>query len=467
MPGHDRSSAAPPAPESPSTPAGPPDGARGRAPAPDRDTILDLCRRFHRAKLPQSFVAGESYIPCTGKVVDEDDLAALIDASLDMWLTAGRFADRFEDRLAEVFGTKHARAVCSGSAANLVAFSSLCSPTLEGHLEPGDEVVTVAAGFPTTVAPIVQNRCVPVFVDVDLATHNVDVDRLAGAIGPKTRAIMIAHTLGNPFAADAVAEIARERDLWMVEDCCDAFGATVGGKRIGTFGDLATLSFYPAHHVTTGEGGAVMTDGGRLRRVVESMRDWGRDCWCAPGKDNTCGRRFEWEMGDLPAGYDHKYIYSHLGYNLKMTDMQAALGLSQLDKLPGFIARRRENHAWLTRAFRAAGLEEHFILPEATPGSEPSWFGFILTIRDGSRLDRRALTRRLEERKVGTRLLFGGNLVRQPAFKGVEYRVSGGLEVTDKVMRDSFWIGVWPGLGPAHLQYMVDATLATVREGLA
>ena len=439
----------------------------GSALADARAAALDAARAYFRAKPAPAFVPGQTYVPCSGKVIDEADLVHLVDASLDMWLTAGRFADEFELRLAERFGAKHARLTVSGSAANLLAFSCLTSSTLASKgprapIEPGSEVITVAAGFPTTVAPIVQNRCVPVFVDVRLDTHNVDVSRIADAVGPKTRAIMIAHTLGNPFEAAAVARIAREHDLFLVEDCCDAFGARVDGKPVGSFGDVATLSFYPAHHITTGEGGAVMTDHGAIRRAVESLRDWGRDCWCAPGKDNTCGKRFEWQLGDLPAGYDHKYIYSHLGYNLKMTDMQAAVGLSQLEKLDTFVARRRENFAMLRRGLAEAGVEEHFHLPEPTPNSEPSWFGFLLTRRDSSPIDRTEATRFLEDRKVGTRLLFGGNLVRQPAFANVEHRVVGGLENTDKAMRDSFWVGVWPGLGPRHIEYMVETMRAMI-----
>jgi CDP-6-deoxy-D-xylo-4-hexulose-3-dehydrase len=352
----------------------------------------------------------------------------------------------------------------SGSAANLLAFTALTSPRQRGRIVPGDEVITVAAGFPTTVAPIVQNGCVPVFVDIDLVTHNVDVARLAEAVGPKTRAIMIAHSLGNPFNLAAVAEIARTHDLFLVEDCCDALGARFAGKPVGTFGDVATLSFYPAHHITTGEGGAVLSNSKPLMRNLESFRDWGRDCWCAPGKENTCGIRFEWQAGDLPEGYDHKYIYSHLGYNLKATDMQAAVGLSQLAKLPRFVAARRENFDCLHAAFRREGLDEHFILPEATPGSEPSWFGFLLTIRDGSALKRRDVIRALDAKGIGTRLLFGGNLTKQPAFKDVAYRTVGPLTNTDKVMNDSFWIGVWPGIDAPRRAYMVESFVALTKE---
>lgn len=434
-----------------------------------RQLILDQCRQFHASKPAAEFIPGQTYIPVTGKVLDAEDLVHLVDASLDMWLTMGRFGDRFESRLAEVFGTRHARLTVSGSAANLLAFASLTSPLIgdkfdKPRVRPGDEVLTVAAGFPTTVAPIVQHGCVPVFVDVDPETHNVNVARLAEAVTPRTRAVMIAHSLGNPFDLDAVTALCRERGLWLIEDCCDAFGATYKGKGIGTFGDAATLSFYPAHHITMGEGGAVMTDHGGLKRIIESLRDWGRDCWCPPGKDNTCNRRFDWQLGDLPLGYDHKYIYSHLGYNLKVSDMQAAVGLSQLEKLPGFIAKRRENFRLLTEAFRAGGLEEHFILPKPTPESDPSWFGYLLTIRDGSPLKRREVVKHLEDRKIGTRLLFAGNLARQPAFKGVNFRVHGDLTHTDKIMNDAFWIGVWPGIDAPRRDYMISVLLDLVKQ---
>lgn len=437
-----------------------------------RQLILEQCRRFHESREAASFIPGQTYVPVTGKVLDADDLVHLVDASLDLWLTTGRFGERFESRVAEVFGTRHARLTVSGSAANLLAFASLTSPMIGEKFEkrrvtPGDEVLTVAAGFPTTVAPIVQHGCVPVFVDVDPVTHNVDVSKLAAAVTPRTRAVMMAHSLGNPFDLDAVTALCREHGLWLIEDCCDAFGATYKGKGVGTFGELATLSFYPAHHITMGEGGAVMMDHGGLRRIVESLRDWGRDCWCPPGKDNTCTKRFDWQLGDLPLGYDHKYVYSHLGYNLKVTDMQAAVGLSQLSKLPGFIAKRRENFEFLSRALAKEGLEEHFILPRATPGSDPSWFGFLLTIRDGSPLKRRDVVRRLEERRIGTRLLFAGNLVRQPAFKGVNYRVHGELTHTDKIMNDAFWIGVWPGIDAPRREYMVATIVEVVRELLS
>ena len=427
---------------------------------PDRREILDLAQGYFDNRQRAVFEPGKTYIPSSGKVVDGGDLSHLIDAALDMWLTHGRFADEFETRIAKAMGLKNARLTVSGSAANLLAFSALTSWKLrERRIQPGSEVLTVAAGFPTTVTPIIQNGCVPVFVDVDLETANVDVERLAEAITPQTRAIMLAHTLGNPFNLDAVTELAKQHGLYLIEDCCDALGSTYRGQSVGTFGDLATLSFYPAHQITMGEGGAILGNRRPLIKIVESFRDWGRDCWCLPGQENTCNKRFDWNLGDLPEGYDHKYIYSHIGYNMKVTDMQAALGLSQLTKLDDFAARRKQNFAELHRLLKAAGLEEHFILPRATEGADPCWFGFLLTIRDDSPLDRRALTVELENRGIGTRLLFGGNLTRQPAFRDVAYRVSGELKNTDTIMSNSFWIGVWPGIGEAERTYMADTLI--------
>ena len=430
-----------------------------------RAEVLAAGDRYVAARPIPPFEPGETYIPCTGKIMAEQDLRFLLDASLDLWLTTGRYATRFEAALAARFGVRHARLTVSGSAANLLAFSALTSWKLhERRIAPGSEVITVAAGFPTTVAPIIQNRCVPVFVDVDLETANAIPERIAAAIGPRTRAVMLAHTLGNPFDLAAIGALCRDHKLYLIEDCCDALGATFAGRHVGGFGDLATISFYPAHHITMGEGGAVLTRRKSLATLVESFRDWGRDCWCAPGDADTCGKRFDWQLGDLPAGYDHKYIYAHLGYNLKATDMQAAVGLSQLERVDGFIARRRENFAWLTDAFRDAGLDRHFILPRATPGSDPSWFGFLLTIRDGSKLRRREVVRWLEQQRIGTRLLFAGNLTRQPAFQGVEYRTVGDLANTDKIMRDSFWVGVWPGIGLDERAYMLERFVALVRQ---
>lgn len=422
-----------------------------------RAEIIRLARQYHESKGTPTFIPGETYIPPSGKVLDGDDCANLIDASLDMWLTAGRYAADFEDALAARFSRKYSKLTVSGSAANLLAFTTLTSHKMrDKRIMPGAEVITVAAGFPTTVNPIVQNRCIPVFVDIDVETHNVNVDLLEAAITDKTRAVMIAHSLGNPFDVARVAEICRAHDLYLIEDCCDAFGATVDGQHVGTFGDLATVSFYPAHHITMGEGGGVMMDRLMYAKVCESYRDWGRDCYCAPGMDNTCNNRFGWKLGDLPQGYDHKYTYSHIGYNLKVSDMQAAIGLSQLDKLDRFIAARNANFDGLKARIEAAGLNTYYHLPEVLPNAQPSWFGFLLTLRDGTGINRNRLVAELEARKVGTRLLFAGNLIRQPAYRDVEYRVHGTLDNSDKVMNDAFWIGVWPGLTEAHLDYMIE-----------
>jgi CDP-6-deoxy-D-xylo-4-hexulose-3-dehydrase len=431
-----------------------------------RQEILRLAREFHDAKPQPAFVPGETYIPPSGKVMDAEDCAHLVDASLDMWLTAGRYADQFEEELAAKFGRRHAKLTVSGSAANLLAFACLTSWKLgEKRIKPGDEVITVAAGFPTTVSPIVQYGCIPVFVDIDLETHNVNVDLLEAAITDKTRAVMIAHSLGNPFDVARVARICKAHNLYLIEDCCDAFGASVDGQNVGTFGDVATLSFYPAHHITMGEGGAVLMNSPLLAKIAESFRDWGRDCYCKPGVDNTCNKRFGWRLGDLPKGYDHKYTYSHIGYNMKVSDMQAAVGVSQLRKLDRFIQRRRENFAGLDQRLRARGLDRLFHLPVPTPNSDPSWFGYLMTVREGSGINRNMLTKTLEERKVGTRLLFAGNLTKQPAFRHVDYRIHGSLENTDKVMLDSFWIGVWPGIDDARMDYMVD-TIAAISDEL-
>lgn len=424
----------------------------------ERPEIVAAARDWFRSEQAKRapFSPGVTYIPPSGKVVDEDDLASLLEASLDMWLTSGRFTTEFELALAKRLGVRRALMVNSGSSANLLAVSALTSRTLgERRIAPGSEVITVAAGFPTTVAPLVQVGAVPVFVDVHLSTHNIDVGLLEAARSEKTRAVVVAHTLGNPFDVATVAAFCKKHGLFLVEDSCDALGASFGGKPVGTFGDLATLSFYPAHHITTGEGGAVFGRSPTLMKLVESFRDWGRDCWCAPGKDNTCGKRFDWQLGDLPAGYDHKYTYSELGFNLKATDMQAAVGLSQLGKLDGFVRARRDNHAYLAREFRRRGLDRHFLLAEPTPGSEPSWFGFCLTVADSSRWTSGDVARFLEDRKVGSRPVFAGNLLRQPAFSNIEHRVVGALTNTDIAMERSFWIGIWPGLTEAHLDYVV------------
>jgi len=415
--------------------------------------ILDKVREYTRLRHgPRPFTPGKDKVPYAGRVFDENEVAAGVKSVLDFWLTLGPEGDAFERELAAYVGVCHALAVNSGSSANLVAFTTLTSPELDRPLKPGDEVLTVAAGFPTTVTPIVQNRCVPVFVDVDLETGNVMVDRLADAVGPKTRAIMIAHTLGNPYNLDAVTDLAKRHDLYLVEDNCDALGSTYRGRKTGTFGDLATQSFYPPHHLTMGEGGAVLTSGGRLKRVAESFRDWGRDCWCPSGKDNTCGKRFAWQKGTLPCGYDHKYVYSHLGYNLKPIDVQAAIGREQLKKVDAFVAARKANHSRLVNFLKR--YEEYLILPKATEHAVPSWFGLLLTVREGAPLTRKELVDYLEWHHIQTRQLFGGNLLRQPAFKGVEHRVVGGLTNTDRIMNDSFFIGVYPGLSAAMLDYV-------------
>lgn len=428
----------------------------GTSEAEQRQLILDLVGQFardHHAAKP--FVAGQSPVPVSGKVYGEADMRSLVDSSLDFWLTTGRFNTAFEEKLAARMGLAHALTTNSGSSANLLALSSLTSHYLRSEaLKPGDEVITVATGFPTTVNPSLQYGLVPVFVDVDLPTYNIKPEMIEAAVTDKTRAIMLAHTLGNPFDLAEVMRVAQKYDLWVIEDCCDALGATYDGKGVGTFGDIGTLSFYPAHHITMGEGGAVLTDKPRLRRVIESMRDWGRDCWCAPGQDNTCGKRFGRKLGQLPMGYDHKYTYSHIGYNLKITDMQAAVGLAQLDRVDEFIAARRRNFALLTEQLKS--LEDVFILPEATPNSEPSWFGFPLTIRADATFSRDSLVRHLDAHKIGTRLLFGGNLIRQPYMRGQNYRVCGDLTNADFVTDNTFWIGLYPGLTADHIGYAVD-----------
>lgn len=421
-----------------------------------RQQILELTATYFSEAFPSSeFHPDESPVPVSGKVIDSHDLCTVVDSVLDGWFTTGRFAEQFERKLARFVGVRGASFVNSGSSANLVALSALTSPKLgERRLKPGDEVITVAAGFPTTVNPIIQNGLVPVFVDVTVPTYEIDVTQLEAARSDRTRAIMVAHTLGNVFDLDAITEFARKYNLWLIEDCCDALGSTWRGRTVGTFGDIATVSFYPAHHITTGEGGAILTNQPPLQVLIESFRDWGRDCWCQPGKDNTCGKRFEWQLGTLPYGYDHKYTYSHIGYNLKATDMQAALGLSQIEKLPAFIERRKHNFQYLRAALKP--LEDVLILPEATPGSDPSWFGFPIGVRENAPFRREELTRALENRKIGTRLLFGGNLTRQPAYTESSYRVVGDLRNTDYVMNNVFWIGVYPGLTEEMLRFVAE-----------
>jgi len=434
-----------------------------------RQQILQLTAEFHaEAFAKKDFVAGSSVVPVSGKVIDAADMSAVVDSALDGWFTTGRWAKDFERKLARFFGLRSASLVNSGSSANLVALSALTSPKLgDRQLKPGDEVITVAAGFPTTVNPIFQNRLVPVFVDVTLPTYEIDVTKLEEARSEKTKAVMVAHTLGNVFDLGAVSAFCKKYNLWLVEDCCDALGSTYKGQKVGTFGDIATVSFYPAHHITMGEGGAVLTDKPALQVLIDSFRDWGRDCWCEPGVDNTCGKRFDWQLGTLPCGYDHKYTYSHVGYNLKATDMQAALGVSQIDKLPHFIERRKENFAYLKSVLKP--LEDVIVLPEATPDSDPSWFGFPIGVKVDAPFKRDQLTKALEANKIGTRLLFAGNLLRQPAYEGWEYRVVGDMTNTDYVMNNVFWIGVFPGLTKEMLDFIAKTAIefvVTVKAGL-
>jgi CDP-6-deoxy-D-xylo-4-hexulose-3-dehydrase len=421
-----------------------------------RDEISLLVKQYYEVALaPRPFIPGQSTVPVSGRVFDASELEHLVGASLDAWLTTGRFAAEFESDFAAFVGVRCASLVNSGSSANLVALTCLTSPSLgDRRLRAGDEVITVAAGFPTTVNPILQNGLVPVFVDIQLSTYNIDVHQLQAAVSDRTKAIMLAHTLGNPFDLDAVMAFASQHHLWVIEDCCDAVGSTYQGRSVGTFGHLATTSFYPAHHITMGEGGCVLTQSPALKKLVASFRDWGRDCWCDPGKSNTCGRRFEWTLGDLPVGYDHKYIYSHIGYNLKATDMQAAVGVAQLKKLPAFIAARRQNFAKIYAALK--DLDDIFLLPEATPQSNPSWFGFPLAVRKDAPLSRNQLVGFLESHKIATRLLFGGNVLRQPAYRDVPRRVAGDLRNTDFVMNNVFWIGLYPGITAPMIDYVAE-----------
>jgi CDP-6-deoxy-D-xylo-4-hexulose-3-dehydrase len=434
--------------------------AKGLEPKTDmlRSQIMDLVQQYADiVYAPNAFVPGETAVPVSGKVVGAKELQLMVDASLDGWLTTGRFNKMFEERMAKFLGIKYLMTVNSGSSANLVAFSTLTSSKLgDRAIKPGDEVIGVAAGFPTTVNPILQFGAVPVFVDVELSTHNIDASKIEAAISPKTKAIMLAHSLGNPFNVEVVTALCKKYNLWLIEDTCDALGATYGGKMVGTFGDIGTLSFYPAHHITMGEGGAVFTNSAELKMIAESFRDWGRDCYCPTGKDNTCDKRFCWTKkdigGDLPDGYDHKYTYSHLGYNLKITDMQAACALAQMDRLEEFIAKRRANYSYLRS--RLLSCTEFLHLPEATPNSEPSWFGFPLVVKENSGVQRSDLINFLDQNKIGTRLLFAGNLTKQPYMAGRNFRVSGDLTNTDIVMNQTFWVGTYPGLNEEHLDYI-------------
>ena len=428
-----------------------------------RAQILDLVREYHAAAYPDApFVAGSSPIPVSGRVFDDDDIVKLVDSSLDFWLTTGRFAAEFEREFAKRMGLRHCLLVNSGSSANLVAFSALTSPKLgDRQILPGDEVITTATGFPTTVNPAIQYGAVPVFLDVDVPTYNIDVSLLEEALSPKTKAVMVAHTLGNPFDLATITDFCRRNGLWLIEDCCDAVGARYDGKPVGTFGDLATVSFYPAHHITMGEGGAVLCNQGAIKVLAESFRDWGRDCWCEPGKDNTCGKRFDQQFGTLPAGYDHKYVYSHIGYNLKVTDMQAAVGVAQLAKLDGFIEARTRNFDHLYEGL--SDLQDCLLLPEATPNSEPSWFGFPVAMRPDAPISRNDLVRALNDRGIGTRLVFAGNLLRQPAYLDITHRVVGDLTNADFVMENALWLGVFPGLTPDHIDHVIDVVHTLIK----
>lgn len=421
-----------------------------------RKDIAELVKQYAEIQYAEKpFEPGKSVVPPSGKVIGETELQYMVEASLDGWLTTGRFNEQFEKELSEYIGVKHLITVNSGSSANLVAFSALTSPKLGSRaIQKGDEVIGVAAGFPTTVNPVVQFGAVPVFVDVDLKTHNVDAELIEAAITPKTKAIMLAHTLGNAFNVAKVKELCDRYNLWLVEDCCDALGATYNGQHVGTFGDIATCSFYPAHHITMGEGGAVFTNSGQLAMIAESFRDWGRDCYCNPGCDNTCGTRFNMQLGSLPQGYDHKYTYSHLGYNLKISDMQAACGLAQLKRLPEFVSKRNENFEYLKN--RLSTVSEFIEMTEVTENSTPSWFGFPITLKGSAGVNRVDLTKYLDQNKVGTRLLFAGNLIRQPYFENVDYRIVGELTNTNITMNQTLWLGIYPGLDTVHLDYIAE-----------
>ena len=427
-----------------------------KCPTAIKQQIFDLVKEYHEAVFAgKKFIPGESPVPVSGKVFDHTELNNIVEAALDGWFTTGRFNDAFEKELANFIGVKRAITVNSGSSANLLAFAALTANELgERAIKPGDEIISVAVSFPTTLNPVLQFGCVPVFVDIEIPSYNIDVKRIEAAISSKTKAIIVAHTLGNPFNIEAVAAICKKNNLWLIEDCCDALGAKFNGKHVGTFGDIGTLSFYPAHHITMGEGGAVFTNNSRLVTIFESFRDWGRDCWCASGKDNTCGKRFDWQLGDLPYGYDHKYIYSRIGYNLKITDMQAALGLAQMKKLPEFIRIRKNNFNRLKKGLSA--LQDKLILPEPTPNSDPSWFGFLITLKPEAGITRNDLIDKLTKAKIGTRLLFAGDIRKQPYFKSCSYRVKGDMKNSEIVLNDTFWIGVTPMINDEMIDYMVD-----------
>ena len=431
-----------------------------------REDVIKLAKEYYNQEHQSTkLIPGVSYIAASGKMVNSDELGLLIASSLDMWLTAGRYSDQFEKEFPKHLGLKFCSLVNSGSSANLVAFTALTSHKLgDRKLNKGDEVITVAAGFPTTISPILQNGLVPVFIDTEIGTYDFNVNAIEEAISDKTKCIFMAHTLGNPFNLEKVMELAEKYNLWVIEDNCDALGAKYGGKYTGTFGHICTCSFYPAHHMTMGEGGAVLTNDPLLHNIMKSIRDWGRDCICPPGKDNICGHRFTQKHGTLPDGYDHKYVYSHLGYNLKVTDMQAAIGVSQLPKLDGFIERRKENHKKITAKLKE--FEDYLVLPTATPNSDPSWFGYVITVKDNAPFTRNELTRYLEEHKIGTRLLFAGNILRQPCFteENYEYRVVGSLDNTDKIMENTFWIGTWPGIDDGCIEYIYNTFKAFINK---
>jgi CDP-4-dehydro-6-deoxyglucose reductase, E1 len=420
-----------------------------------RKQILELVKQYGDLdKYDAPFEKGKSVVPPSGKVIGGNELKMMTDAVLDGWLTIGRYNEKFEKKIADYIGVKHVLTTNSGSSANLLAFTALTSPKLgDRQIKPGDEAITVAAGFPTTVNPILQNNCIPVFVDVEISTYNINTDLLEEAYSEKTKAVMLAHTLGNPYNLKKVKAFTEKHNLWLIEDCCDALGTEYEGKKVGTFGDIATLSFYPAHHITMGEGGAILTNNGKLKKIIESFRDWGRDCYCAPGCDNTCSNRFSLQLGDLPEGYDHKYIYSHLGYNLKITDMQAACGLAQLEQIEEFVKTRKDNFKYLTEKLQK--FTQHLSLPQPTENSDPSWFGYPITIKDET-TQRVDLLKYLDDSNIGSRLLFAGNLTKQPYFRGRNYKIVGNLENTDRIMNQTFWVGIYPGLNKDHLGYIVS-----------